>query len=214
MRAGHAHATRPSPRPRPSAKPRARGSAPLPSSRTAAPQALAVSSTLSWCGAPFRHRRRRRRRRRTRPTTPTNPTGSRSRNAKSNAAIPRASTANAAACSLASRPAPEPITRLLQLGAGRSALNRGSSHARAVAPALASPLSGGILGAATPAPLDQADLEEKRSFRSHPCVWPWTTTTDRSLRVATTYTHMPKRGGRDIGGSGEQLVSLCVGGEG
>ena len=33
--------------------------------------------------------------------------------------------------------------------------------------------------------------EEKRSLRSHPCVWPWTTTTDRSLRVTATYTHMP-----------------------
>ena len=45
MRAGRAHATRPSPRPRPSAKPQARGSAPPPSWRPAAPQALAAAST-------------------------------------------------------------------------------------------------------------------------------------------------------------------------
>jgi len=51
MRAGRAHATRPSPRPRPSAKPQARGSAPLRSSWPAAPQALGVASTLTWSGA-------------------------------------------------------------------------------------------------------------------------------------------------------------------
>ena len=59
MRAGRALETRPSPRPRPSAKPQARGSAPLLSSRTAAPQALGVSSTLSWCGASARRPYRR-----------------------------------------------------------------------------------------------------------------------------------------------------------
>ena len=50
-RAGRAHATRTSPRPRPSAKPQAPGSAPLPSSRTAARKAPDVSSTLNWSGA-------------------------------------------------------------------------------------------------------------------------------------------------------------------
>ena len=54
MRAGRAHVTRPSPRPRPSAKPQARGSALLLSSRTAAPQAPGVSSTLSWSGVSLR----------------------------------------------------------------------------------------------------------------------------------------------------------------
>ena len=49
--AGRAHATRPSPRPRPSAEPKAPGSAPLPSSWTAAPQTPGVASTLNLCGA-------------------------------------------------------------------------------------------------------------------------------------------------------------------
>ena len=49
--ASRAHATRPSPRPRPSAEPKAPGSAPLPSSWPAAPQAPGVASTLSLCGA-------------------------------------------------------------------------------------------------------------------------------------------------------------------